>query len=611
MDAAMYDYIRENLNKFGWGGVDNDTFAEFLTEQRARKAQAKKTATAVTSSFYSQPKNTKRVRQFTVVQFNYNPRTGGFIADLTEITNNLARYKSFTYWAWAIHDSDVYTQDAIDDMNATLRNEAKKIHGLTDEAAIAQYVGNNIWAKLGDKKGVHLHIVCQMNSALEIWKIAEWLGVPEHLVEVVKGKGALLDCTEYLTHEDEKQQQLGKTLYDDSAVHASDSFSDWRQQLDARKVQEAKYGKGKSRVEKYIIDVLKYGKTMRECRAEMDGNDYVNNLGKLQKARGEYLSHAKLPESRITFYVDGKGGIGKGILCELLARALCSDIAQIQDIAFTVGGENVAFDDYDGQPVLIWDDVRAVDMMMMLGRRNVLHALAPHPRETEESSVSIKYGKTRLLHKFNIINGVDPYQQFIHNLAGEYTDKKGMKHHAEVNNLEQFYRRFPIIIPIRESDFDILINQGVFTGTREYEQYISYASMIGSFAHLQTMCGNNKGLLIDMSKPMVDPIVEVSDHLQERFATSQMTEEQIKAEAAKLGYGTRVNGDGTTDEKTQREYDEFVERWKKVNPEKSTSCVMSLKEWILAGRHTHWDKKRKCWYRPDDVDGNHQMSFFE
>ncbi len=558
-------------------------------------------------------RNATKIRQFTVCQFNYNPRTGAFLANLTEITDNLARYKSFTEWAWVIHDRDVYTQDAIDEMNATLRNEAKKVQNLTDEASIAQYVGNNVWAKLGDKKGVHVHIVCKMKYALEIYKIADWLGVPEHLVHIIKGKGAFLDCTEYLTHEDEKQQKLGKIRYDDSEIHCSESFNDWRQRLDDRVIQEAKYGIGKTPVQKIIVDVARYGKTLRECSIEMDANDYIDNLAKLQKARHEYLKTAPLPNSRITFYVCGKGGEGKGVCCRLLARALCPEINDMNSIMFPYGGQGVSFDNYDGQPVIIYSDMRAVDFMAMGRKETLTAALEPHPHE-DVGEINIKYGSVKLIHKFNIINGIEPYEEFIKGLAGEYTDKAGREHHAEKSNLEQFYRRVPVIIPINGDYFDILVNTGIFRGTREYDTYKSIASMVGSFAKLQQRCGNNEPLLIDMSKPLVDPIVEVTEHLKKKLDTPDMTEEQIRAEFEALGYGIRINEDGTTDEKTQAEYDSYLQLWKQLNPDKPLSAAMPLKEWVLNGRCTHWDSKKECWYRPEEVspeDGLDINSFAE
>ena len=46
-----------------------------------------------------------------------------------------------------------------------------------------------------------------------------------------EGQGTFLDCVEYLTHEHEKQQKLGKHLYSDEEIHAN---FDWRMAVDER-----------------------------------------------------------------------------------------------------------------------------------------------------------------------------------------------------------------------------------------------------------------------------------------------------------------------------------------------------------------------------------------
>ncbi len=40
----------------------------------------------------------------------------------------------------------------------------------------------------------------------------------------------------------------------------------------------------------------------------------------------------------------------------------------------------------------------------------------------------------------------------------------------------QARERFPIIIPMRFEDFDILINKGFLNDTREFDQYIAYGT---------------------------------------------------------------------------------------------------------------------------------------
>lgn len=510
----------------------NEAKADKPEESKARVSEPE-----MSISFSYEPEKISKYRQYKICQFETNPRTGEYIQDLNEIAKNLGKYKSFTRWAWAIHDKDPITQDVLDEMSKTLSDEAKK-KGLKDEAAIDQYIQQNAWYKLGDCKGKHIHIALHLKSAMFPDAVAKLLGIPSYLVQIAyndpkHAHGAFLDCVEYLTHESEKEQLAGKYRYPDEEVHAN---FDWRTEIDNKNEYDEKYGSGRTAVDRAIIDVVKYGKTVRQCYKEMDAIDYVKNENKLRQSRAEYLDKAApLPNTRINFYFEGEGGIGKDTACELLARALRPDIEDVEDIAFPFGDENVSFDGYDGQPVIIWSDMRAADFMSALGRKACLHSLDIHPRRTNNGRVHVKFGYTRLVQDFNIINGIEPYSEFITELAKEYKDNKGFARKNEEYQLGQYYRRFPIIIPLREDDFDILLNKGVFKGTREYEQYITYKTIIGNFGKMQIDCASNGGLLREISKPAIDRIVEAKEVIRIKSDEMSMTEDEIRTKYTDVG----------------------------------------------------------------------------
>lgn len=505
--------------------------------------------------------NDTKIRQFTVVQFEFNPRTGEKISDFDVIISGLKKYKSITKWAYCIHDKDVYTQDAIDDMNYTLEQEAKQ-KGLKDEAAINEYMKNNAWCQLGSVKGRHIHIVANAKGKLSIATIARWLSVPEYLVNVIKGKGAFLDCVQYLTHEDEDQQKLGKYRYDDSEVFTSASCRDWRKQLDSRKVDEEKYGVGKTREQKYIIDVAKYGKTLNECCRELsdDIDLYVAWSVKLQKARQEYLSKlAVLPNTRISIYVYGAGGVGKDVFCELLASALFPDKPDIRDVLFGVGDGVSTFDGYDGQPVITWSEMRASNLLSFVGRRSVLTVLDPHPK-LQSGNVNIKFGNTKLIHEYNIINGVDHWTKFISELAKGYLDKNAVIHHDEKSNMEQFYRRIPIIVWIQPDRFSISINEGVFSGSRNFVNYQLYKEVSGSFAELQALCGADKELLKKLSTPLISHVLEVIQFLRNKLDVPELSRSDIYQHLLSKNYGAVLKSGNIKlfDEPKEDSLDDFV-----------------------------------------------------
>lgn len=507
--------------------------------------------------------NSAKVRQFTIVQFEFNPRTGERIANLEEIIANLSKYKSFTYWAYCIHDKDVYTQDAIDEMHYELEQEAKQ-KKIKDETAINEYMKNNAWCKLGDKKGRHIHIAVKASSRMAIEQISRFLGVPEHLIHIVKGKGAFLDCLQYLTHEHEKQQDLGKYRYSDSEVFTSASCRDWRQQLDSRKIDEEKYGVGKSKEQKYIIDVAKYGKTLNECCRELsdDIDLFVAWSVKLQRARQEYLSKmAVLPNTRISVYVYGAGGVGKDVFCELLANALYPEKTDIRDIVFGVGDGVSTFDGYDGQPVITWSEMRSADLLSHVGRRSILTVLDPHPK-LQSGNVNIKFGNTKLIQEYNIINGVDHWTKFIKGLADGYLDKNAVQHASEKANMEQFYRRIPIVIWIQPDKFNIAVNDGVFFGNRNFMNYSLYKEVSGGFAELQALCGANRELLVKVTAPMISHVIEVIQLLKQKIDVATLSEDEVYERLQGKCVGTVLNRDSKfCDEPKEESLDDFVEIW--------------------------------------------------
>ena len=69
--------------------------------------------------------------------------------------------------------------------------------------------------------------------------VAKWFNVPENMVDIPKGRGAFLDCVQYLTHSSDKCQEEGKALYPDNEVFSN---FDWQQELLEREENKLKYG---------------------------------------------------------------------------------------------------------------------------------------------------------------------------------------------------------------------------------------------------------------------------------------------------------------------------------------------------------------------------------
>ncbi len=408
-----------------------------------------------------------RARIFNIMQYENHPETGEPLINEEKIIEAL-KHKSIKKWAYIRHDADVYSEK--------------------DEQQNPEH-------KQGETKPAHWHIVLMCENSVEVSVIAKWFGIPENFVDVPKGgNNAFLDCVIYLTHEDERQQQLGKYHYPDICVKAN---FDFREAIVNRAIIKAKYGRDCSEVEEMFFDVLYNGKTLEEC-SKQNELLYIKHIDKLKKLRCEYIStKAEVPGLRISYYIEGKGGIGKNTCAKALAKSLYPDL---ETPYFEVGGDNVSFEGYDGEPVIIWNDIRAYDLIARFGRGEVFDIFDSHPTTSRHN---VKYGSTRLVNTYNIVNGIETYQTFLDSLSGEYTQKDGVRVKAEDKN--QAYRRFPIIICLRETDFDVLLNKGVVENTREFLQYIGYKGIKGSFARInEKLSGKAKEVvLLDMTKPML------------------------------------------------------------------------------------------------------------
>lgn len=374
---------------------------------------------------------------------------------------------------------------------------------------------------VGELKPRHWHIVLQCDNAIEVETIAKWLCIPQQYIDVPKGRGAFLDCVAYLSHESDKEQAKGKHLYTDEEITANFNF---REELTKREENRLKYGSSDdlNARDKMRYDVLYNGITLMECR-KADSFNYMQDCQILEKLRHRYLTEvAPMPAFRINFYIDGDGGMGKNTAAKLLAKVLFPDAEKPY---FEVGRKGVEFQHYDGEKVVIWNDKRASGFISDFGREGTFDLLDMHPSDSVQN---VKYGSTRLINEFNIINGVDTYTDFLDGLAGEYTDKEGKFHEAE--DKSQSYRRFPIIICLREKDFDCLLNKGVMEDTREYQEYIEYKGLIGSFAKVAQKLEGAAQLVVarEMLDIAVDGVEKIRQNEQKKISDPDNLPEEFK-----------------------------------------------------------------------------------
>lgn len=459
-------------------------------------------------------------RIFNVMQYEKHPETGETLLTEEQIRVALLSHRTVKRWAYICHDKDVYS---------ALDEEQNPNH------------------KAGEIKPCHWHVVLECGSNVEIGVVARWLGVAENFVETAKGAGAFLDCVQYLTHEQEKQQLLGKRLYADSEVKSNFEF---RAELDKRAENRAKYNRDLNLKERIRMEVLLNGMTLRQV-IDKYPYEFQQDFAYLERCRIRYISKiAPMPRRRINYYVEGSGGIGKGLISRALARALIDrdNLLKDDEIFFEVGADRTSFEGYDGQPVLIWNDCRASTLLTKLeGRENVFNVFDPHPADIQQN---IKYGSIRLNNEINIVNSVQTWKEFLDELAAEYK-RNGQVHKAE--DKKQSYRRFPFFLVLHEEDYDLGMNKGVFDGTREFEQYMMYRGMQANMRRIADRCGDNYELYNLETKKIVQPVTEKHEELKELMAhRQQATAEEIAEEFRDSGkqFGETVLIDVRTGKET-------------------------------------------------------------
>lgn len=434
-----------------------------------------------------------KARTFNIMQYEKHPISGEPLWSVSQIEEGLD-HKTITEWAWAYHDKDKWTED----------------DELQDPSHIA-----------GQTKPPHYHVtICTPKNATEVETIARWFGVPMNFVDIVRGRGAFLDCVEYLTHEGLKQQEQGKYRYDDSEIHSN---FDWRGALDTRALSRAMYGKSVDLKTQIRGKVLRGDLTLRDVRKNYELN-YISDMRMLTQLRLAYLSAKEPPKVRHNYYISGGGGIGKGTASRVLAHALYPDIEDETDLIFNVGPEGTTFEGYDGQPVIIWNDCRSFELIKKLGGRgNVFTVFDPIPQKQFQN---IKYGSINLINSVNIVNSVQPWEDFLNGLVGEYTDKNGDYHQAENDEKSQSYRRFPFIMPLREADFDILINRMYMEGTGDYDDYILYKKIKGNFARIAKATPDIVSL-VKVTSPALKPLVDAQDEVNDRKTVIEVSDEEF------------------------------------------------------------------------------------
>ncbi len=376
-------------------------------------------------------------------------------------------------YAWILHDKDIVSEKDYEKYRekASRYPANNPMRDFYNSLTVGSLKPQNVHILLHfkeKKQKTRLTIANKFGCATNVVK-GSILGIPGCQLN----SGALL----YLLHANAPE----KHQYSIEEVHSNPKLHDELCAL----LEERKSGKNISlTIKEYkspeeIVNEISNGKLLAEVYKDnnVDKFTYVKNLKYFRDAEAEYRRHkAKMPEYLLNIYIEGESGTGKTSVAKMIARYL---YPHEEDPFFAVGARQVAFQNYAGQKVLIWDDITPVKLLDITPTGDIQEMLDPH--QQEKVARNIKHSYVILTNEINIFTSTFNHFTFFNALITNDTPK------------EQIFRRFPIVIEIKQSDICMLINKGIWTGKPElWTQYDSIPIAKVNLAQIMHMVPNTR-----------------------------------------------------------------------------------------------------------------------
>lgn len=409
-----------------------------------------------------------------------------------------------TDYAYCVHNRDKYTQEDEDKANAEIAR------GVQRKAL-----------KAGEAKPEHIHIEIRLKEAKSLTALAKFLGVPEQWVVYVRenkdGEPETFDdkCV-YLCHEREPD----KTPYDYSEIVCTFDYAAMMAKYALRLKRKKKSKQSKAFRDEHINKIAAGEESVKDFIREFGYATYEDNKRRYDNAETHYMRTAYQGVGvRMTMLITGPSTVGKSPLAQVYACSLFPDIKNPREVFFSTGDNGATLQGYQGQPVIIWDDYRAVDFIQTFGRKVLFNSLfSLHPSPTD---FNIKYGSVVLRHTFNIVTCIDDIDTFARELAGEYTDKMGNFHKGEEKQVLQVYKRIWGLSEVTEEEIRLMFNMGYCNpnSAQAYRQFETLAVM-----------QNNMRALVEKYSP------QLYSHIGRQMAPELASkyEEQMEKEKAKI-----------------------------------------------------------------------------
>lgn len=257
-------------------------------------------------------------------------------------------------YARVIHNRDRYTEDEVLEVEEEVKNGIRKSS-----------------VEVGELKPEHIHCCLQFKDAITLSAVARKLGVSDLMIRYVRKnrlgyEQTFSDICAYLCHERHPDKTL--YLYDDVVC----TF-DYREMMHKYSKKQIRKNMGSSRRREVMssefknkhLNMMAAGEENISCFIDKFGYDaYEANKKHYDNAVAYYMKTRYQGEGfRLTYLITGPSTVGKTPLAKFLACSIFKEIKNPREVFFCTGDNSTTLQSYNGQPVIIWDDYRAIDFI--------------------------------------------------------------------------------------------------------------------------------------------------------------------------------------------------------------------------------------------------------
>ena len=491
--------------------------------------------------------------------------------------------------AWILHDEDEYdAEDVFQHAEKNRKTYIDRLQVLSDAKGLAKdettesgFVRDEELEKRaqeyadeqfppiekGQKKPPHWHIILTFAVNRNAGEVARWFGAEPNRNEVKTGKGAAEAAFLYLVH----ARHPKKHQYESSLVGASFDYENELKAMLEKQERHEKYHIDSDTLND-VLEAVGEGLSIKEAQMRVSRAVYYRNKRLFEEARKDYIQNrAPMPLWREVFYVEsegidedfGRGGLGKTACCYAFAKHLAKEFGanpaygaqspEMVDYIYTCGDTKVFMQNYMGQPVVVIDEISGNDMKRaMKGVNGVKALLAPFP---ERKSVDKKHGDVLVVAKYIVINGIQSFEKFIHELA-EGMEIEGVRQESEEAQIEQFNRRIWGKIKIIDATkLEFWVNRGLFDNTPEQQLLTRIATVRAGFQMLKSQTSGEAQAEIEGR--ILRPLLAEVAHSQEVHSPSEKITEVEHLTDELLQMGEMLQDDVATNTEHYRDENGF------------------------------------------------------